>query len=220
MSNNEDFDQIIQLLKSNSPLAKEAMGKIYPDQIDEFNLYLSNIVLHEESARYRGKVIEMSIYLENILAWFLSYYFAVEEKRELLNSIVFDRMDLNVKLNKVKTIIKVNHSKLWVQYRTKIKKIDKLISFRNDLAHSVLNSTLEGKSNLISKVKQLEDVGNEMIHLDEIEYGYFDNHSWVFHSVTVNEINDYIKNMNESIELIEELGVEIIPNYKRYTIRK
>ena len=214
------YNKIISLLDSNIVEATKEMSKLDSNAKEEFNLYLTNRVMHVESAKYRGRVIEMSVYLENVLARFLSYYFASENKREILNSMVFDRMDLQRKLNTLKSIIKTNHPKVWKREQSKLKRIDKLISFRNNLAHSVLNSTYEGKNKLMEKVKKLESTGSNMKQLDEIEYGYFDNHSWVVKIFNVDELNKYLSEIHESIDLIEEIGNELIENYDRLTVSK
>ena len=214
------YIKIINLLRTNERLAMIEMNKLSQEELLEFNRFHINIVLHEESGNYRGKVIGLSIYLENVLANLLSYYFANEVRRQLMNSIIFDRMDLQKKLNTLKTILKVNHQSLWKKESNRIKAIDKLIAFRNDMAHSVLNSTNEYESHLMDKVKKWNEENSDIQRLDEFEVGYFRDHKWVNKRIKVEQINDYIEKMKTAIDFVDELGFQLVDNYARITVKK
>jgi hypothetical protein len=172
------------------------------------------MTLHTESARYRGRVVEMSIYLELILANVLSQYFAKNEKKELLNSMVFDRMDIQKKLNTFKNIVKTQHLEIWKTEQSNLKKIDKLISFRNNIAHSILNSSPKYLEKIRKKVNEMTKEGKSANHLDEIEFGFYENHKWIFKTIKYLEIEEYHKGMYDGVSHIENIGKKIIPNYE------
>jgi hypothetical protein len=214
----ETFDRILNLINSdNFPKVMTEMKKLDSKTKDRLNLYLANRTLHTESARYRGRVVEMSIYLELNLANLLSQYFAKDEKKELLNSMVFDRMDLQRKLNTLKNILKTQHLEIWKAEQLNLKKIDKLISFRNNIAHSVLNSSPEYSEKIRKKVNQMTKEGKTANHLDEIEFGFYENHQWIFKTIKYSEVGEYHKGIYNGISNIENIGKQIIPNFESTT---
>ena len=211
---NQIFARITNLINSDDfSKAVAEINKLDADTKDRLDRYIANTTLHTESSRYRGRVVEMSIYLELILANVLSQYFAKDDKKELLNSMVFDRMDLQRKLNIFKKIVKTQHLELWKSEQTNLKKIDNLITFRNNIAHSVLNSSPEYLDSIRKKVNQLTSEGKLATHLDEIEFGYFENQEWIYRPVKWTEIEKYYKGVFEGVNKIESIGGKIIPNY-------
>mgnify|MGYP003635777401 FL=1 len=188
--------------------------KLNPDSIERLHQYLANRTLHTESARYRGRVVEMSIYLELVLAKILSKYFATSEKVGLLNSMVFDRMYLQRKLNTLKTILKTQYPNIWRKENINFKKLDKLIIFRNNIAHSVLNSSPEYSKKIREQSMEFIKKGKKDKFLDGIEFGFYENHNWVFKNIKWNEIEAYHKGIYNGINKIEDIGKQIIPEYE------
>tara|TARA_R110000751_G_scaffold306669_1_gene425853 strand:+ start:653 stop:1318 length:666 start_codon:yes stop_codon:yes gene_type:complete len=209
------FERILKLINSDLPKAILETNKLDLKDRDRLNQFLANRTLHTESARYRGRVVEMSIYLEFVLANLLSQYFAKEEKMELLNSIVFDRMDLQRKLNTLKIILKTQHVNIWKAENPNLKKIDKLITFRNNIAHSVLNSSPEYFQKISKMVEQLNKQGKEADFLEEIEFGFFENNKWILKAIKWSEIEDYHKGIYDGISTIENIGKQIIADYEQ-----
>lgn len=210
----QKFNEIRNLISSNEMhLAANEMGKLTPQTRDRCHMYLANNMLLTESARYRGRVIEMSINLELVLANILSQYFAAEAKIELLNSMVFDRMDLQKKLNILKSILKTKHVDIWKKEQLHLKSIGKLIFFRNDIAHSHLDSTQKYLDTLKKKVDLMISKGIYQENLEEIQLSFFENHKWVSKKVKWQDIVKYHKGIYNGVNKIDYIGNQIISKY-------
>jgi len=208
------FERLMHLINTDMQAAVIQSRNLTEEQKVNFQSFLANRTLHSESARYRGRVIEMSIYLEMIIANVLSNYFGKEDKISLLNSMIFDRMDLQRKLNTFKSILKNQHPAIWRKENTAIKKIDKLIAFRNNLAHSMLNSTSEYTNKLKEKMDSMTEQGKIVEKMEEIEFGFYENHQFVFKPITWEEVNAYHKGIMDALKKIEEIAHQIIKDYK------
>jgi hypothetical protein len=208
------FEKILKLINEDFQNAILEIKKLDSETKERLSKFLSNRTLHTESARYRGRVVEMSIYLELVLANILSQYFAKDEMKELLNSMVFDRMDLQRKFNNFKNIVKTQHKDIWKIEQSSLKKIDKLITFRNNIAHSVLNSSPEYSEKVKKKINKLTAEGKKINHLDEIEFGYYENQKWIFKAIKWSEVNEFHKGIYDGINQIERIGKIIITNYE------
>jgi len=214
MEEEKKFNRILELINTDIRKAVTETNKLDPKSRDRLKHFLAHSTLHTESARYRGRVIEVSIYLELTLAQILSNYFAKKDKIELLNSIVFDRMDLQRKLNTLKSILKLEHASIWKKELQNIKKIDTLISFRNNLAHSVLNSSPEYLKKISEKVGLLSSKGIVANHLDEIELGFYENNNWVYKKIKWSEIEEYHREIYNAIGKIQSIRKQITPDYE------
>ena len=206
------LDEVLFLLEQDIRSAIIASKALNKGEYEVFQHYLSNMILHAEAAQYRGKVMEMSIILEVKMAKVLSSYFGAKEKVDALNSMIFDRMDLQKKVNVFKTILKVKHPQVWERERTLVKKIDKLISFRNNLAHSMLNSTLEYNKKFRRNIEAIMKEGTGAGKIDEVEF--FENHDFVFRTIKREEISDYHQQMFQIFKDVDRITKEILPSYE------
>lgn len=213
-SNEPSLKDVISLLHRDFSAGRVAAKSLNEEEYRHFQHYLSSLILHSEAAQYRGKVVEMSIYLEAVMAKVLSCYFGAKDKLGVLNSIVFDRMDLQMKINKFKTILKILHSDVWKREMRLIKEIDKHIAFRNNLAHSILNSTREYDNEFRKKIDDFIKGESNEKKIDQVEFGYFDNHKFVYTAITRENVEQYHQSMIQVIKDIERIAKEIIPDYE------
>jgi hypothetical protein len=174
-------------------------------------MYLSTInFLLTLSAKYRGKVIDITIFLEMVLAQILSKYFTQDEEKEsVLNSFVFDRMQLSSKFNLLKKILKTNHIKIWEKYDTDIKEIGELIDFRNNLAHSMLDTTPDYINKVIGETKDIVSEYKKR-ELDEIQIIYYTDLDSKTEKVSQKQVDDFYAKCYEKIELIQKISGEIM----------
>ena len=189
---------------------KDLMGIAHLSKEEKEQLmYLATVnFLFSQSAKYRGKVIDITIILEMLLAQILSKYFTNDEEMEKsLNSFVFDRMQLSSKFNLLKKILKIKHIKVWNKYQKDLKEIGELIEFRNNLAHSILDSSNE-------YIESLKEKGTNFIEtnkgdLEEIQIGYLQDEDFRHEKITKKQVDDFYTNCYAKIELLEEIANEI-----------
>lgn len=134
---------IIRRAIDGEPDAIAQMISLTGEDKEHASYLLAMNFLYSESSKYRGKAIDVMIFLEMSLSQILSNYFVEDNtsKASLLNSFVFDRMMLSAKFNLFKRILKTKHETVWKEYHQEVKEIGELLEFRNNLAHSMLNSS-------------------------------------------------------------------------------
>lgn len=93
----------------------------------------------------RGSYLNQSIHIEGLIGDIISRYFCIEEKRrKLLFSIVITESNLSFhkKVEILKKIIELQYPDMKVAYPTLIDTLEqKIIPFRNRLAHSMLDNS-------------------------------------------------------------------------------
>lgn len=207
----EDVLNLVEVDMRAAVLAAKSLNK---EDYEYFQHFLSNMILHAEAAQYRGKVVEMSIILEMKLARILSIYFGAKDKVGALNSMVFDRMDLRRKINLFKTILKTRHPEVWRKEKTVIREIDNLIDFRNNLAHSMLDSTLEYNKEFRKKIKTIMKEGQKAGKIDEVQFAFYENHEFVFRTIKRDDVTDYHQRMFQIFGEVDRITKEIFPAYE------
>ncbi len=189
---------------------KDVMGiaHLSKEEKEQF-IYLTTVnFLFSQSAKYRGKVIDITIILEMLLAQILSKYFTNDEEKEItINSFVFDRMQLSSKFNLLKKILKIKHIKVWKKYQKDLKEIGELIEFRNNLAHSVLDSSEVYIESL--KEKGINLAKTNKGDLEEIQIGYLQDEDYKYEKITKKQVDDFYSNCYAKIELLEDIANEI-----------
>lgn len=188
-----------------------AMGMIglNSKEKDQF-MYLTTMnFLFSQSAKFRGKVIDITVFLEMVIAQILSKYFTEsEEKESLLNSFVFDRMQLSVKFNLIKKIVRTSHPNLWKKYQRDLKEIESLIDYRNNLAHSMLDSSEDYITSLMNKTKNVA-MGNKE-NIEEIQVGFYKDGDLKNEKVTQKQVDEYYTKCSKKIEILQSLSKELI----------
>jgi len=188
----------------------DAMGmvRLNNNEKEQF-MYLATMnFLFSQSAKFRGKVIDITVFMEMVIAQILSKYFTANERKEsLLNSFVFDRMQLSVKFNLIKKIVKVSHPKLWKKYQRDLKEIESLIEFRNNLAHSMLDSSEDYITSLLEKTKDIALGGKG--NIEEIQVGFYKNGDFKYEEITQRQIDEYYTKCSKKIGILQQLSKEL-----------
>lgn len=179
-------------------------SKLNNNEKEQFNYLLTMNFLFSQSAKFRGKVIDITIFLEMTLGQILADYFAKDSiKSTTLNAYVFDRMQLSLKFNLFKKILKNKHLKIWNKFQKELKEISELIDFRNNLAHSMLDSSEEYINSILKKAKELKF---EQANLNEIQINYFTDNDFKEEKIKQTQIDDYYTNCSKKIKLIQEIA--------------
>jgi len=170
---------------------------------EDFMSLLTINFLFSQSSKFRGKAIDIAIMLEAMLVEFLGKYFCKEDKKKntLLKSVILDRQNFSSKITWIKKILKIEHTEIYKKYESDLKEISRLIDFRNNLAHSILDSGEEflneiKKNPLPERIRityyKDDDMKTEVLTREDIENFY----------------TDCYKSMTKMAALEKELGLE------------
>lgn len=196
---------IVKKLSSHDSTWMIDYDKLSKDDRVKLNHMVTISLLYTQSAKFRGKAIDISIFFETALSMFLASYFCSDkDKRSRLNSYVFDRMPLTTKFNLLKKLLKLNHQELWNEHRAALKRCSKLIEFRNDIAHSMLDSSSE----YATKLREEYSKGPEHSRTqkaDKIQISYFENNDLKTKEITRTQIDKFYKDMYKQIELLQNI---------------
>jgi|688.fasta_scaffold886247_1 hypothetical protein len=170
---------------------------------EDFMSLLTINFLFSQSSKFRGNAIDIAIMLEAMLVEFLGKYFCKEDKKKntLLKSVILDRQNFSSKITWIKKILKIEHTEIYKKYESDLKEISRLIDFRNNLAHSILDSGEEflneiKKNPLPERIRityyKDDDMKTEVLTREDIENFY----------------TDCYKSMTKMAALEKELGLE------------
>jgi hypothetical protein len=133
---------------------------------------------------------------------FLENIFVKDKKKNtLLKSVILDRQNFSSKITWIKKILKIEHTEIYKKYESDLKEISRLIDFRNNLAHSILDSGEEflneiKKNPLPERIRityyKDDDMKTEVLTREDIENFY----------------TDCYKSMTKMAALEKELGLE------------
>jgi hypothetical protein len=98
-------------------------------------------LLHVKAREYRGRFLNYIACIEHDMASLLTEYFCIDnsEVKEFFFERVACRLTLEEKRNILVDIVKVNHPTYFEEHRSFLNDIQQLQSFRNKLAHSILD---------------------------------------------------------------------------------
>jgi hypothetical protein len=98
---------------------------------------------HEKARYLRGRFLNLVAVIERTIAFILTDYFCIsdEEKRRLFFTEVVNGyfFSLNVKKDLLVKIVKKDYPRYWDDSRHILRNLNDIISFRNKLAHSVVD---------------------------------------------------------------------------------
>lgn len=157
-------------------------------------------------------MIESCVAIEMNLAQLLSAYFTEEEstKYHILNSMVFDRMSLNEKIKKVKSILLKYHPNINKKYKGNLSNIEKLVKFRNELAHSLLSLT---KDNIKNHSIHTDEVLSKNGYINELEYfimSFYSDEELVSKKIKFKDIVRSIDSMLNENKVVMNIKNELI----------
>lgn len=210
----QKLQQIVSKIFAGDPSVAADIEKLTPYEANQLDHMFAMQFLFSESAKYRGRVIDITIFLEMALAITLSKYFSEQnqKKESLLNAYIFDRMPLGQKLTLLKNILKDAHPELSSKYSKDLSEISRLIEFRNNIAHSMLNSTPAYLSKISEKLKKLRTQGYPKDNRDEfleIEITYYQNGKVINRRITRNDIDTHHTSCIEKVAWLEQLRQEL-----------
>lgn len=111
--------------------------------------------IHERARYIRGRFLNHVAVIEREIALILTDYFCRddEEKRELFFTAVITApfFSLSSRKDLLLKIIKNDYPGYWKKYSQTLKRLDEIISFRNKLAHSVVDVSEEALARPLEK---------------------------------------------------------------------
>lgn len=208
------LQQIVSRIFSGDQTVAIEIEKLTPYEANQLDLIYAMHFLFSESAKYRGRVIDITIFLEMTLSTVLSKFFSEsnQKKESLLNAYVFDRMPLSQKLNLLKNILKDSHTELSNKYSKDMAEIGRLIEFRNNIAHSMLNSSPDYIGKISERLKKIRIASSQQINTDvflEIEITYYQNGKVINKRITRNDIDNHHNSCLEKVNWLQRLLQEL-----------
>ncbi len=97
--------------------------------------------LHEKARYMRGRFLNLVAVIERDIAIILTEYFCTEDenKRELFFEKVTEKLSLQKKKAVLIDIVKSDYPLFWNENKEILNQIEKIQTFRNKLAHSVID---------------------------------------------------------------------------------
>ncbi|HEX7414214.1 MAG TPA: hypothetical protein VF411_09230 [Bacteroidia bacterium] len=104
-------------------------------------------LIKEAGCIYRGKIIDDVIYLERHIDEYLSRYFCQEKEKQkdLFEMILGSRLSWLPKLQVFTLILETHKKEFLLKHSNFIKDLEKLSAERNIVAHSLLDTSEEGR---------------------------------------------------------------------------
>lgn len=100
--------------------------------------------LFKLSADIRGTFLDQSIMIERLIDDIIAKHFcAEEEKRILLFSLITSRFSFQSRIMALKTVLECCYPQLFEKHRNTIKNLQQIREFRNKIAHSMIDSSIE-----------------------------------------------------------------------------
>jgi len=210
----DKLEQIVSRIFSGDVTVAADIEKLTEHEANLLDQMYAMHFLFSESAKYRGRVIDITIFVEMSLATVLSKYFSEknQKKEAQLNAYVFDRMPLSQKLMLLKNVLKDSYPELASKYSTDLAEIGRLVEFRNNIAHSMLNSNAEylGKvSERLKKIRTETSQQKAFEDIQEIEITYYQNGKVTTKRITRKDIDNHHSSCIEKASMLQKLSQEL-----------
>jgi hypothetical protein len=98
---------------------------------------------NEQAANRRGLIINLTIELEKIIELRIGYYFCKDEKlREELEDLVLVNLQLSSKIKIITSLYRTHSPEIFQAHPKLEKDLEKIRKYRNELAHSWLDTSV------------------------------------------------------------------------------
>lgn len=103
------------------------------------------MALHEKARYLRGRFLNHVAAIERDIAIILTEYFCVpdDEKREIFFARLTDKLSLENKKSIIFELIKIDYPNYWDENRDILTALNEIQEFRNKLAHSTIDISVE-----------------------------------------------------------------------------
>jgi len=173
------------------------------DKENLMNLATLNFIL-SESAKFRGKVIDAAIFFEAVITETLGNYFVggnESKKNTLIKSLVFNRQNISSKISLLRKILQIEHKELYEKYKSDFADADKILIFRNNIAHSVLDTSDKFRKEMVK---------NPLF--DGVKINYYQNAEFKTELITQKIVDNFYSDCYKLIGKFVNLQNELLKN--------
>jgi len=154
--------------------------------------------LWKQARDVRGLFLEQAIFIENLIGDIISWHFCPDEdRRNLFFSLIINNPDFTFssKIKVLRQLLKLRYPELDKKCPEVIKELEKVIKFRNKVAHRMLDSSEQFLAKKLT---------------DRIQLVYFKDGQEKHEVVTVKDMQERLKACSRLVLTIVDIQKEVI----------